>query len=205
MNCSAFSHGATLCASLIITIGAQNTFVLRQGIMRAHVGKIILICILSDCILITAGVSGASVLVERYPIFIHTVLYIGLAYLSWFGFSALRRAFFASDAIPTIKNNALIEQQTALEAIIMTLAFTWLNPHVYLDTFLLIGTAGANEIPGSRLAFSIGAISASITWFISLGYGSRILAPFFNHAISWRVLDGIAGCMMLSIALRQLL
>ncbi|MDU0810245.1 MAG: LysE/ArgO family amino acid transporter [Burkholderia sp.] len=205
MNWLAFSHGAALCASLIVTIGAQNTFVLRQGIMRAHVGKIALICILSDCILIAAGVSGASVLVERYPMFVHTVLYIGLVYLSWFGFSALHRAFLGDDTILPIGVNSPVTQQTSIEAVVMTLAFTWLNPHVYLDTFLLIGTAGANEAPGMRFAFSIGAISSSITWFISLGYGARILAPWFNHMIAWRVLDGIAGCMMLSIAVRQLL
>lgn len=92
MNWLAFSHGAALCASLIVTIGAQNAFVLRQGIMRAHVGKIVLLCTLSDMILIGAGVGGASVLVERYPTFVHAVLYVGLAYLAWFGLTALRRA-----------------------------------------------------------------------------------------------------------------
>ncbi len=93
MNWIAFSHGAMLCASLIVTIGAQNAFILRQGIMRSHVGKIVLLCTLSDMLLIGAGVGGASVLVERYPAFVHAVLYVGLAYLAWFGLSALRRAF----------------------------------------------------------------------------------------------------------------
>ena len=92
MNWLAFSHGAALCASLIVTIGAQNAFVLRQGIMRSHIGKIVLLCTLSDFLLIGAGVGGASVLVERYPTFIHALLYVGLAYLAWFGISALRRA-----------------------------------------------------------------------------------------------------------------
>ncbi len=92
MNWIAFTHGAALCASLIITIGAQNAFLLRQGIMRSHVGKIVLLCAASDMLLIAAGVGGASVLVERYPTFIHVVLYLGLAYLAWFGLSALRRA-----------------------------------------------------------------------------------------------------------------
>src|SRR5262249_29304355 len=92
MNWASFSHGAALCASLIVTIGAQNAFVLRQGIMRAHVGKIVLLCALSDFLLIGAGVGGASILATRYPAFIHALLYVGLAYLAWFGISALRRA-----------------------------------------------------------------------------------------------------------------
>lgn len=91
MNWLAFSHGAALCGSLIVTIGAQNAFVLRQGIMRSHVGKIVLLCALSDMILIGAGVGGASVLVERYPTFVHAVLYVGLAYLAWFGINAAPR------------------------------------------------------------------------------------------------------------------
>src|SRR3981189_473465 len=92
MNWLSFSHGAALCASLIVTIGAQNAFVLRQGIMRSHVGKIVALWALSDFILIGAGVGGASVLVARYPVFVHTMLYGGLAYLAWFGINALRRA-----------------------------------------------------------------------------------------------------------------
>ena len=99
MNWLSFSHGAALCASLIVTIGAQNAFVLRQGIMRSHVGKIVAVCALSDCILISAGVGGASVLVERYPVFVHVMLYVGLAYLVWFGINALRRAVRPGHAV----------------------------------------------------------------------------------------------------------
>ena len=97
MNWLSFSHGAALCASLIVTIGAQNAFVLRQGIMRSHVGKIVALCALSDFILIGAGVGGASVLVARYPVFVHTMLYGGLAYLAWFGINALRRVVHRYD------------------------------------------------------------------------------------------------------------
>src|SRR5215510_8773377 len=152
MNWVSFSHGAALCASLIVTIGAQNAFVLRQGIMRAHVGKIVLLCALSDFVLIGAGVGGASVLVSRYPVFIHTLLYVGLAYLAWFGISALRRALRPSGAVldagasgssGNSPATSAGEVQRTMPIILMTLAFTWLNPHVYLDTFLLIGTAGA--------------------------------------------------------------
>jgi L-lysine exporter family protein LysE/ArgO len=215
MNGLAFSHGAALCASLIVTIGAQNAFVLRQGIMRSHVGKIVALCALSDCMLIAAGVGGASVLVERYPRFVHAMLYVGLAYLVWFGINALRRAVKpdhavldaaaadTTDAAGTASASAPPAQR-ALSIVLMTLAFTWLNPHVYLDTFLLIGTAGAREPQSARVAFAIGAMTVSLVWFVGLGYGARALAPLFRRATAWRVLDGAIGSMVLLLAVTQL-
>jgi L-lysine exporter family protein LysE/ArgO len=203
MNWLAFSHGAALCASLIVTIGAQNAFVLRQGIMRSHIGKIVLLCTLSDFLLIGAGVGGASVLVERYPTFIHALLYVGLAYLAWFGFSALRRAVRPGHAVLDTDVSAPAAQR-ALPIVFMTLAFTWLNPHVYLDTFLLIGTAGAREAQGSRAAFAAGAMCVSAVWFLALGYGARALAPLFKRAAAWRILDGAIGSMVLLMAVAQL-
>ncbi|MGF6443907.1 LysE/ArgO family amino acid transporter [Paraburkholderia youngii] len=208
MNWLSFSHGAALCASLIVTIGAQNAFVLRQGIMRSHVGKIVLLCTLSDFILIGAGVGGAAVLMERYPRFVHAMLYVGLAYLAWFGISALRRAVRPGHAVLDGSSGASADQvpptQRALPIILMTLAFTWLNPHVYLDTFLLIGTAGAREPQGARVAFALGAMTVSAVWFLALGYGARMLAPLFRRATAWRVLDGAIGSMVLLLAVTQL-
>ncbi|MEX3812009.1 LysE/ArgO family amino acid transporter [Paraburkholderia sp. BR13439] len=208
MNWLSFSHGAALCASLIVTIGAQNAFVLRQGIMRSHVGKIVLLCTLSDFILIGAGVGGAAVLMERYPRFVHAMLYVGLAYLAWFGISALRRAVRPGHAVLDGSSAASADQvpptQRALPIILMTLAFTWLNPHVYLDTFLLIGTAGAREPQGARVAFALGAMTVSAVWFVALGYGARMLAPLFRRATAWRVLDGAIGSMVLLLAVTQL-
>jgi L-lysine exporter family protein LysE/ArgO len=206
MNWLAFSHGAALCASLIVTIGAQNAFVLRQGIMRSHIGKIVLLCTVSDFLLIGAGVGGASVLVERYPTFIHALLYVGLAYLAWFGISALRRALRPGHAVLDAGGGGGVSSpaQRALPIVLMTLAFTWLNPHVYLDTFLLIGTAGAREAQGSRVAFAVGAMSVSAVWFVALGYGARALAPVFKRATAWRVLDGAIGGMVLLLAVAQL-
>ncbi|CAM2150753.1 LysE/ArgO family amino acid transporter [Paraburkholderia tropica] len=204
MNWLAFSHGAALCASLIVTIGAQNAFVLRQGILRSHVGKIVVLCALSDFILIGAGVGGASALVERYPTFVHLVLYAGLAWLIWFGIGALRRAVKPTHAVLDAATQANAPEQRALPIMLMTLAFTWLNPHVYLDTFLLIGTAGAREPQGARLAFAIGAMCVSAVWFVGLGYGARAMAPLFRRASAWRVLDGAIGSMVLLIAFAQL-
>jgi L-lysine exporter family protein LysE/ArgO len=214
MDWLAFSHGAALCASLIVTIGAQNAFVLRQGIMRSHVGKIVLLCAVSDFILIGAGVGGASALVERYPVFVHAMLYVGLAYLAWFGVNALRRAVRPGHAVLDV--DAAIDRrsgnaapvtpstQRAMPIILMTLAFTWLNPHVYLDTFLLIGTAGAREAQPARVAFALGAMAVSAVWFVGLGYGARALAPLFRRATAWRVLDGAIGSMVLLLAVTQL-
>jgi L-lysine exporter family protein LysE/ArgO len=199
-----FSHGAALCASLIVTIGAQNAFVLRQGIMRSHVGKIVLLCTMSDFLLIGAGVGGASVLVTRYPAFIHALLYVGLAYLAWFGIGALRRALRPGHAVLDPGASSVTQVQRTVPIILMTLAFTWLNPHVYLDTFLLIGTAGAREPEGSRSAFALGAMAVSAGWFAAIGYGARVLAPLFRRATAWRILDGAIGGMVLLLAVTQL-
>ncbi|RKP46368.1 LysE/ArgO family amino acid transporter [Trinickia fusca] len=206
-NWIAFSHGAALSASLIVTIGAQNGFVLRQGIMRSHVGKIVAICTLSDLILIAAGVGGASALAARYPRFVELVLYAGLAYLAWFGFSTLRRAWRPGHAILEVDAGAgsqNVPRQRAWSVVLMTLAFTWLNPHVYVDVVLLIGTAGAREPQGARVAFALGAMCVSALWFAALGYGARLLAPWFRNASAWRVLDGAIGSMVLFVAAAQL-
>lgn len=208
MNWTAYSHGAALCASLIVTIGAQNAFVLRQGIMRSHVGKVVALCTLSDFLLIGAGVGGASALAMRYPRLVEVVLYGGLAYLAWFGISTLRRAWRPGHAVMEVSDESAaapaLASQGGWSVVLMTLAFTWLNPHVYVDVLLLIGTAGAREPEGSRLAFALGAMTVSPLWFASLGYASRLLAPLFRKATAWRVLDGAVGSMVLLVAAAQL-
>ena len=205
MNGLAFSHGAALCASLIVTIGAQNAFLLRQGIARSHVAKIVALCMVSDFILIALGVGGASALVGRFPGFVRAMLYAGLAYLGWFGVGALRRALRPRHAVlDAAAPSGTAPAQRPLPVVLTTLALTWLNPHVYLDTFLLIGTAGAREPQGARLAFALGAMAVSAVWFVALGYGARSLAPLFRRAGAWRVLDGAIGTMVLVIAFAQL-
>jgi L-lysine exporter family protein LysE/ArgO len=162
-------------------------------------------CALSDFLLIGAGVGGASVLVSRYPAFIHALLYVGLAYLAWFGISALRRALRPGHAVldAGTAGTSAAQAQRTLPIVLMTLAFTWLNPHVYLDTFLLIGTAGAREPEGARRAFALGAMAVSAGWFVAIGYGARLLAPLFRRAAAWRVLDGAIGGMVLLLAVAQ--
>lgn len=207
MNWTAFSHGAALCASLIVTIGAQNAFVLRQGIMRSHVGKIVLLCSVSDLILIAAGVGGASALAARYPDIVEFVLYAGLAYLAWFGISALRRALRPGHAVMDLSRSREVGnppvRQNGWPVVLMTLAFTWLNPHVFVDVVLLIGTAGAREPQGARFAFALGAMAVSPIWFACLGYGAQLLAPWFRKATAWRLLDGAIGSMVLIVAVAQ--
>jgi L-lysine exporter family protein LysE/ArgO len=210
VNWTAFSHGAALSASLIVTIGAQNAFVLRQGIMRSHIGKIVLICSVSDLALIAAGVAGAAALAARYPTYVEVVLYAGLAYLAWFGISALRRAVRPSAATITAMDFGRTRdvgheqvRQNGWAVVLMTLAFTWLNPHVYVDVVLLIGTASAREPQDARLAFALGAMVVSPIWFASLGYGAQLLAPWFRGALAWRVLDGAIGSMVLLVAAAQ--
>ncbi|WP_206957947.1 LysE/ArgO family amino acid transporter [Trinickia acidisoli] len=211
MNWTAYSHGAALCASLIVTIGAQNAYVLRQGILRSHVGKIVALCTLSDFLLIAAGVGGASALALRYPRVVEWVLYGGLAYLAWFGLSTLRRAWRPGHSVIDVTAGTVMETpvtstspQSGWSVVLMTLAFTWLNPHVYVDVLLLIGTAGAREPEGARTAFALGAMTISPLWFASLGYGARLLAPLFRKATAWRVLDGAIGSMVLFVAAAQL-
>ncbi|KMZ11180.1 Transporter, LysE family [Candidatus Burkholderia humilis] len=181
-----------MCASLIVTIGAQNAYVLRQGILRSHVGKIVVFCILSD-----------FALVARYPRFVHALLYVGLAYLVWFGIGALRRAWKPSHQSIDIASSGAASTLSARAALLPAIALTWLNPHVYLDTFLLIGTAGGREPEEARLAFAIGAMFVSFVWFIALGYGARTLAPLFKRAGAWRVFDSIIGAMVIGIAITQ--
>jgi L-lysine exporter family protein LysE/ArgO len=208
MNWTAYSHGAALCASLIVTIGAQNAFVLRQGITRSHVGKIVTLCTLSDFVLIAAGVGGASALAMHYPRLVEVILYGGLAYLAWFGLSTLRRAWRPGHAVMDVSGeqgeDASATRQSGWSVVLMALAFTWLNPHVYVDVLLLIGTAGAREPEDARIAFALGAMTISPLWFALLGYGARLLAPLFRKATAWRVLDGAIGSMVLLIAAAQL-
>jgi L-lysine exporter family protein LysE/ArgO len=208
MNWTAYSHGAALCASLIVTIGAQNAFVLRQGITRSHVGKIVVLCTISDFLLIAAGVGDASALATHYPRLVEVVLYGGLAYLAWFGLSTLRRAWRPGHAVMEVNGEdpsaPAARRQSGGAVVLMTLAFTWLNPHVYVDVLLLIGTAGAREPEGARMAFALGAMTISPLWFASLGYGARLLAPLFRKATAWRLLDGAIGSMVLLVAAAQL-
>ncbi|UAL08575.1 LysE/ArgO family amino acid transporter [Caulobacter segnis] len=191
----AFTKGFVLSAGLIIAIGAQNMFVLRQGLKREHVAPIVLFCALADATLIVAGVSGLGGVLALVPSLSRVLSLGGAVFLSWYGVSALRRA--ARPAALVVSREAGLTLGAALAG---TAAFTFLNPHVYIDTVMLMGAVGASLPPMERPLFMAGAALASLTWFSSLGFGARFLAPLFARPIAWKVLDLAVGVMMLALA-----
>ncbi|MBE9604110.1 LysE family transporter [Acetobacteraceae bacterium H6797] len=192
----AFISGFALSAALIIAIGAQNAFVLRQGLRREHVGPIVAFCALADFSLIAAGTAGLGAALERLPHLAGALTLGGAAFLTWYGLSALRRALGPS----SLETRADAAPMTLAAALAQTAAFTLLNPHVYLDTLLLVGTIGAAQPPGGALPFVFGAGLASAGWFTALGYGARRLAPLFARPAAWRWLDALVGLTMLALA-----
>ncbi|WP_348788387.1 LysE/ArgO family amino acid transporter [Leifsonia sp. NPDC080035] len=185
-------------ASLIVAIGAQNAFVLRQGLRREHVLPIVLICVASDAALIAAGVAGIGVLVRAAPLALQIVRWAGFAFLLGYAFVAARRALR-----PTSLSAAGAGAASLVAAIGTCLAITWLNPHVYLDTVLLLGSLSAAHGDQGRWVFGAGAATASLLWFTILGFGARFAAPVFARPIAWRVLD--AGIAVLMVVLAVLL
>ena len=178
--------------TLIIAIGAQNAFVLRQGIRREHLAPVVLICIAADTLLIALGTAGVGALVSDHPGAVRVVTWLGAAYLVGYGLVALRRA-----ASPTGLDAAASAGRGSVIA--TTLAITFLNPHVYLDTVLMLGSI-ANGHGEQRWAFATGAAIGSTVWFTALGLGARALAAPLGRPGTWRVLDGIIGVTMIGLA-----
>ncbi|RYH10097.1 LysE/ArgO family amino acid transporter [Tropicimonas sp. IMCC6043] len=191
----AFIQGFGLGFSLILAIGAQNAFVLRQGLREEHVLPVVLACALSDALLITAGVFAFSTLSDRLPALVPLMRWGGAAFLLAYGALSLRNAWRGGEALEAGGGGA----QSLRAVLATTLALTWLNPHVYLDTLALIGSVSAG-FPGHESAFATGAVSASFVFFFALGYGARLLQPIFARPLSWRLLDLAIGLVMWSIA-----
>jgi L-lysine exporter family protein LysE/ArgO len=187
--------GLGLGLSLIVAIGAQNAFVLRQGLARQHVGPVVLVCALSDAVLIAAGVAGAGAVVQGRPALLDAVRLGGAAFLVGYGLLAARRAL-RHDALAPRGGAAPVSLAAAVTT---ALALTWLNPHVYLDTVVLLGSI-AQSHPGRQWWFAAGAVVGSIAWFTALGYGARVLRPLFSRPRAWQVLDGVIAAVMLLIA-----
>lgn len=177
-----FLQGLALSLGLIVAIGAQNAFVLRQGLRREHVGGVVLFCALMDALLIAAGVLGMAQLLGERPGLARVLALGGGLFLAWYGWQALQRA----------RRGAVLAQAAA---------FTLLNPHVYLDTVLLVGSVGAQHGAALRPGFIAGASLASALWFSLLGYGARWLAPVFARPRAWQLLDSLIGLTMLGLAL----
>ncbi|MBZ9600603.1 LysE/ArgO family amino acid transporter [Phyllobacterium chamaecytisi] len=196
---SAALSGFLLGASLIIAIGAQNAFILRQGLLREHVFLLSLICALSDALLITAGVAGLGTLIAQSPTLISVVTLGGAAFLFWYASVAFWRALH-----PEVLKAANTGNGNLKVAIGTVLALTFLNPHVYLDTVVLLGGLSARFEGANRAAYGAGAALASFIWFFGLGYGARLLQPIFAKPAAWRVLDVLIGLVMAGIGLSLL-
>lgn len=191
----AFFSGFGLSLSLILAIGAQNAFVLKQGIKKEHVFIICFICALSDALLICVGVMGFGYLIEQFPLIQSIARYGGFAFLVLYGLKSFYSAWKMSHELKPEGQTVSSLQKT----ILLTLAFTWLNPHVYLDTVMLLG-AISTKFTDQASFFGLGAMSASFVFFFSLGYGARLLAPLFSKAISWKILEFCIGATMLWLA-----
>jgi len=191
-----FLTGLLLGGSLIIAIGSQNAYVLKQGLLKSHVFLICLICALSDALLIALGTSGVGAIIERHPEWLKAVTWFGAAYLIAFAVMSFRAAF-SGETLETASDNTSQNTKTVIATV---LALTFLNPHVYLDTVLLIGSIASPYSGGDKLNFTLGAVCASFIWFFALGYGARFLSPIFSKPKAWKVLNSLIGIVMLWIA-----
>lgn len=192
---TSYLAGLGLMLSLIVAIGAQNLFVLRQGLRREHVLLVVVICAGSDALLTVAGVAGMGALVSSHPGVVTVVRWAGAAFLIGYGIVAARRAWRPKVLDPSSTESALSTSAASIAA--TCLALTWLNPHVYLDTVFLVGTVGANH--AQPWLFTMGAVTASIVWFTALGYGARALAPVLGTPKAWRILDAIIAVVMVAL------
>jgi L-lysine exporter family protein LysE/ArgO len=201
MLLAAASTGFVASAGLIIAIGAQNAFVLRQGLQRRHVGLVVATCALGDIALILCGVAGIGALVRQWPELLQALRFGGATFLAVYGLMAARRAWRGSEALTPRSDNETSWRRVLLGCF----AFTFLNPHVYLDTMILLGSLSTRYSGVVRWAFAGGACLASATWFSTLGYGARLLLPVFRNPRSWRVLDASMAVFMLILCLLLLL
>ncbi len=198
-----FLKGAMVASGLIIAIGAQNAFVLKQGLARQHIFWVALICFLCDAVLMSAGVLGLGALIKGSPVATLSLTLIGAVFLFWYGFNAFRSALKGTAHLEAAKQRV---QNTSLRTVVgTTLALTLLNPHVYLDTVVVLGGVAGTLSLAEKLPFLLGAISVSGVWFFGLGYGARLLSPLFQKPRTWQALDLLIGVIMWWIALELLL
>jgi L-lysine exporter family protein LysE/ArgO len=183
--------------SLIVAIGAQNAYVLRQGLLRSYIGPVVAVCLLSDFVLIAAGVSGIGVIVQHAAWALQAVRWFGVAFLLWYGLSSAWRA--RRSAALTAARDTPGRGGTAVRRAV---ALTWLNPHVYLDTVLLLGSVANTHGTVGRWWFAVGACLASTVWFTGLGFGARLAAGLLATPRAWQVLDLLIAATMLTIAVK---
>ena len=189
--------GCGMGLGLAVAIGPQNAFVLKQGILKNYVFTSILICILADALMIFLGISQIGCYVSSNKILMEFARWGGAAFLGYYGFKSFK-AMMGESTLKIDDNSSALSLQ---ETIIALLAVTFLNPYMYLDTIVLLGSIGAQFTEAERPFFMIGGMVASMICFIALGYGARLLRPFFNKPLSWKILDGIIGVIMWAIAI----
>jgi L-lysine exporter family protein LysE/ArgO len=190
----AFLPGLLTGLSLIIAIGAQNAFVIRQGLTKKHVLLVVAICAISDALLILLGVAGLGALISGLPWLLEIIRWFGVAYLTWFGIRSIRSAF---------KTQSLeaggVQSGNAKTVVLSVLGFTFLNPHVYLDTVILLGSIG-NQFGQDKWWFALGGAVASILWFSSIGFGARAASKYMAKPVFWKILDLVIAAVMFGIA-----
>ncbi|SHH09565.1 LysE/ArgO family amino acid transporter [Massilia sp. CF038] len=191
-----FLNGLGLGAGLIMAIGAQNIHVLRTGLRREHIGLTVLTCILVDASLIALGVAGVGTLVQSSPTLLAVAKWGGAAFLFWYGVRSWR-SVFATGSVQLAPDQVRTSRR---QAFLSVLALSLLNPHVYLDTVVLLGAIGGGFAPAGRPAFAAGAMCASVLWFTALGYGAKALSRLFARPVAWKWIDGIAGTTMLALS-----
>ena len=187
--------GFFIAFSLICAIGAQNAFIIRQSLTRKHILTMVLIGFASDTLLIMLGIGGLGALIESQPWLLEFIRWFGAAYLAWFGINSLRAAF-RNESLDSSGGKNLTKKQVVLSL----LGFTFLNPHVYLDTVILVGSIG-NTFGDNRWFFAIGASFASLVWFASIAYGARAASRFMSRPIVWRILDAVIAAIMFALAI----
>ncbi|ACX89614.1 L-lysine exporter [Pectobacterium parmentieri WPP163] len=193
-----FLQGVLLGAAMILPLGPQNAFVMNQGIRRQYYLMVALLCAVSDMVLITAGIFGGSALLSQSSLLLGAVTWGGVAFLLWFGWGAIKTAFSKNIALAS----AEVMKQSRWRIIATMLAVTWLNPHVYLDTFVVLGSLGSQFTEDDRSWFALGTITASFTWFFALALLAAWLAPWLNTPRVQRVINVFVGVVMWGIALQ---
>jgi L-lysine exporter family protein LysE/ArgO len=191
----AFLPGLLTGLSLIIAIGAQNAFVIRQGLTKQHVFLVVAICAVSDALAIVLGISGLGAIVQGQPLLLEIIRWLGVAYLTWFGIKSIRSAMK-----PQSLDATGVQSGTAMKVALTVLSVTWLNPHFYLDTVILLGSIG-NTFGEDKWWFAAGGVLGSVLWFTSIGYGAKAASRFMSKPIFWKVLDSIIAAVMFSIAI----
>ncbi|BBB67757.1 amino acid transporter LysE [Undibacterium sp. YM2] len=193
--------GMGMSAGLIMAIGSQNAHVLRMGLRKQHVGLTVMICIACEMLLILAGVAGIGGMINSQPVLLTIARWGGAAFLVWYGVRSLRAAASQQSLVAEAGELSL----TADKAALAVLGATLLNPHTYLDTVVLLGAIGGQQPGNGKYWFAVGAVLNATIWFAALGFGARLLAPWFAKPMAWRVLDSLVGIVMLMLALNLML